>query len=176
MLIQVLTHTPVYVWVILALLVYRGVVAMRERDMKIRTLFIIPIIMVALSLQDILAKFGGVILPLAAWACGAALMTLLVWKFSNEGVSAGAAPGSVRVHGSAVPLAMMLAIFLTKYMTTVTLVIQPHVRSDALFATVVCTLFGVFNGYFLGRLARSMKSWQSVTAATATSSYATTAA
>ena len=29
MLIQILTHTPLYVWAILAFLIYRGLVAMR---------------------------------------------------------------------------------------------------------------------------------------------------
>ena len=158
MLIQILTHTPVYVWAILALLVYRGVVAMRERDMAVRKLFIIPVIMLALSLQDIVAKFGAAFLPLSAWACGAAVMMLLVWKFSKAGVGAGAAPGSVRVYGSWVPLAMMMAIFFTKYATAVTLVVQPHASHNALFATGVCALFGVFSGYFLGRLARDVAS------------------
>lgn len=176
MLIQILTHTPLYVWAILALLVYRGVVAMRDRDTAIRKLFIIPVIMLALSLQDIMAKFGSAFLPLSAWASGAVAMMLLVWKFSGAGISAGAAPGSVRVHGSWVPLAMMIAIFFTKYATAVTLVVQPHTSHNALFLTVVCALFGVFNGYFLGRLACNLRSLQQLRAATRANSYLTAAA
>ncbi|MDM5177936.1 hypothetical protein PO883_12115 [Massilia sp. DJPM01] len=176
MLIQILTHTPFYVWAILALLVYRGVVAMRDREMAVGKLFIIPVIMLALSLQDIVAKFGTAFLPLSAWASGAAMMLLLVWKFSSAGVSAGAAPGSVRVHGSWVPLAMMLAIFCTRYATAVTLVVQPQASHHALFSTVVCFMFGVFNGYFLGGLARKLTSWKGSLAPAPASSYPTTAA
>lgn len=176
MLIQILTHTPLYVWAILALLVYRGVVAMREREMASRKMFIIPVIMLALSLQDIVAKFGTAFLPLSAWASGAAVMMLLIWKFSREGVSAGTAPGSVRVHGSWVPLAMMMAIFCTKYATAVTLVVRPHASHNVLFSVVVCALFGVFNGYFLGRLARNLKSWQLLPAPTRASSSLTAVA
>ena len=158
MLIQILTHTPVYVWAILALLVYRGVVAMRDRDVEVRKLFIIPVIMLALSLQDIVAKFGAAVRPLSAWAVGAAATLLLVWKFSRAGIGAGATPGSVRVYGSWMPLAMMMSIFLTKYVTSVTLAVQPHASHNALFSTAVCVLFGAFNGYFLGRLARNLSS------------------
>lgn len=160
MLIQILTHTPLYVWAILALLVYRGVVSMRDREMAFRKLFIIPVIMLALSLQGIVAKFGTGFLPLFAWASGAAVTMLLIWRFGSAGISAGTAPGRVRVHGSWVPLVIMIAIFFAKYATEVTLVVQPHASQHALFSTVVCALFGVFSGYFLGRLARNLQSWQ----------------
>ncbi|NHZ91900.1 hypothetical protein F2P45_23260 [Massilia sp. CCM 8733] len=162
MLIQILTHTPLYVWAILALLVYRGVVAMRDREMAIRKLFIIPAIMLALSLQDIAAKFGAALLPLGAWAGAMVAVMLLVWKFSSAGASAGATPGSMRVHGSAVPLAMMMAIFFTKYLTAVTLAVSPGASHNALLPALVCALFGVFNGYFLGRLAGQLMTWQSL--------------
>lgn len=156
MLIQILTHTPVYVWAILAFLIYRGVIAMRDREIGFRKLFIIPVIMLVLSLQDIASKFGIGFLPLAAWAAGAAGMTLLVWRLSNARIDAGATPGSVRVRGSWAPMAMMMAIFFTKYITAVTLVMQPGAAQNALFSAAVCVLFGVFNGYFLGGLARDM--------------------
>ncbi|MFC0132092.1 hypothetical protein CR105_26220 [Massilia eurypsychrophila] len=160
MLIQIVTHTPVYVWAILALLVYRGVVAMRDREMTIRKLFIIPVIMLALSLQDVVAKFGAGFMPLSVWTGSAVLMTLLVWKFSSAGVSAAASSGRVIVHGSWAPLAMMMAIFFTKYATAVTLVIKPSASQDPLFSTVVCALLGVFSGYFLGRLVGTLQGLQ----------------
>ena len=156
MLIQILTHTPVYVWVILALLVFRGVVAVREREMDIKKLFIIPVIMLVLSLQDVSAKFGVGLLPLSAWAVGTAGTLLRVWQFGRERVTLGAAAGSVRVPGSWAPLAMMMAIFFTKYVTSVSLVMQPSAAQNVLFSLVVCALYGAFNGYFIGRLARDV--------------------
>lgn len=176
MLNQILTHTPLYVWAILALLVYRGVVAMRDREMAIRKLFIIPAIMLALSLQDIAAKFGATLLPLGAWTGAMVAVMLLVWKFSSPAASAGATPGTLRVHGSAVPLAMMMAIFFTKYVTAVTLVMHPGASHNALLSASVCALFGVFNGYFLGRLAGQLMTWQSLRASGAGRSYLASAA
>ena len=156
MLIQILTHTPVYVWAILALLVFRGVAAARDREMDIKKLFIIPIIMLVLSLQDVRAKFGVDLLPLSVWLAGAAGTLLLVWQFGGERVTLGAATGSVRVRGSWAPLAMMMAIFITKYVTSVSMAMQPHLAQNVLFSLVVCAMFGAFNGYFLGRLARDV--------------------
>lgn len=176
MLIQILSHTPVYVWAILAVLVYRGVVAMRDRDMAIRKLFIIPAIMLALSLQDIVAKFGSGLLPLCAWAGAALLVALLVARSGKAGASAGAAPGTLRVHGSAAPLVMMMVIFFTKYATAVTLAMHPAASHDLLLPALVCALFGVGNGYFLGRLARNLMTLRFLSGAAKGSGYLAAAA
>jgi hypothetical protein len=156
MLQQILIHTPVYVWAILAVLVWRGTAALREREMTVRSLFIVPLIMLALSLQDVVMKFGAGAVTLAVWGVAAAGTALLAWKFGRSRTSPGSAPGSVIVRGSRVPLAMMMAVFFTKYAASVLLAILPHARQDVLFAAGVCALFGVFSGCFLGRLARDL--------------------
>jgi hypothetical protein len=160
MLHQILTHTPTYVWAILAVLVWRGAAALRDREMKIRSLFIVPIIMLALSLQDIAAKFGSNGSALAAWAATAAAAMLLVMKLGATRTAPGATPGHIRVRGSWAPLALMMAVFFTKYVASVLLAVQPQLRQDALFAAGVCALFGLFNGYFLGRLARDVAAYR----------------
>jgi len=156
MLQQILIHTPVYVWAILAVLVWRGTAAMRDREMPVRSLFIVPAIMLALSLQDVLVKFGASAIALGTWAAAAAVTALLFWKSGRSRTLPGTAPGSVIVRGSRVPLAMMMAVFFTKYAASVLLAVLPHARQDALVAAGVCALFGVFNGCFLGRLARDV--------------------
>ena len=160
MLIQILTHTPLYVWAILAFLIYRGVVAMRDREIAMGKIFVIPVIMLALSLGDIVARFDNAFLPLGAWAVGATMLTLLVARFSAAGISAGSTPGTVRVHGGPMPLVMMLGVFLTKFVAAVALAVLPHANESVLFAILVCTLFGCFNGYFLGRLVSNVFYWQ----------------
>jgi hypothetical protein len=51
---------------------------------------------------------------------------------------------------------MMMAVFFTKYIASVTLAVAPQLGHDALFAGAVCGLFGVFNGWFAGRLVRDL--------------------
>lgn len=156
MLMHILTHTPIYVWAILAFLVQRGMTAMHDRELTMRKLCIIPVVMLGLSLQDMSAKFGLDGLALAAWAVGAGGAVLLACRVKGERIAAGSTPGTVRVRGSWAPLAMMMAVFLTKYLASVALAIVPQARQDALFVAVVCALFGLFNGWFLGRLAHDV--------------------
>jgi hypothetical protein len=168
MLIQILAHTPIYVWAILAFLVHRGMVASRDREVAMRKLCIIPLVMLALSLQDIAAKFGLDGIALAAWIAGVAVAVPPLLLFGADRVAAGAAPGTVRVRGSWAPLALMMAVFCTKYTASVLLAAFPQAHQNALVAGVVCALFGLFNGVFLGRLARDLWTVANPQAATAT--------
>jgi hypothetical protein len=167
MLIQILSHTPLYVWAILAFLVQRGLTAMRDRDVEVRRLVLIPAVMLVLSLQDMNAKFGLGGWALAAWAIGAAGMALLAGLAGASRIEAGTMPGWVRVRGSGLPLVMMMAVFFTKYVASVTLSVAPQLRHDTVFACAVCVLFGVFNGWFVGRLVRDLASYRMLPAGAA---------
>jgi hypothetical protein len=156
MLSNIIAHTPVYVWAILAFLIFRGVAAMRDRELSLKALCIIPLVMLGLSLQDISARYGLSGLPLTAWAVGAGLSAALVWRFGDARVSAGSASGLLRVRGSRMPLVLMMSIFLTKYAAAVFMAMQPGLARQTVFAALVCALFGVFNGLFLGRLAAQL--------------------
>jgi len=156
MLNNVLTHTPVYVWLILALLVARGVLALRARETTLRKLFIIPAIMLPVALLDIARKFGLEGLPLAAWGLAVVAAMGLVRVWGGTRIAAGARPGTVRVGGSVMPLVLMLLIFVVKYATTVMLVAAPEVLHGAGVTAAACVLMGGANGWFFGRLLRDV--------------------
>lgn len=160
MLNQILSHTPLYVWAILAFLVYRGVAATRERETSMRKLFIIPAIMLVLALEDIGRKFGADLAAWAAWAVAAGATMLITFRFGRPRLAAGAAPGRVRLRGSWAPLAMMMAVFCTKYAVSVALAVQPWLGRETTFAVLACALFGIANGWFLGRLAGDLAAWR----------------
>jgi len=153
MLFQILAHTPVYVWGILAFLIYRGVLASREREMSVGRMLVIPILMLALSLQAIAMQFGVASGAMLAWAISAALAALSCRASGVDRASAGVMPGTLRIRGSWTPLVLMLTIFAVKYALAVALAIQPGLAGNALFAAAACGLLGLCNGCLLGRLA-----------------------
>lgn len=156
MLQQILVKTPLYVWALLAFLIYRGVLAARDRDIGVNRMLVIPLLMLVLALQSIATQFGVASMAMAAWAAGTAAYALQRWSFGRAGVSPGAAPDTLRIRGSWMPLAVMMLIFLVKYALAVTLAIRPHMADDAVFGATVCGLLGLCNGYFLGQLARDI--------------------
>ena len=155
MLQQMLINTPVWVWGVLAFLIFRGMLASVSRETGIRRLFIIPLVMLALSMHGIAASFGADPFAVPVWLAAAAAGTALAWMlFSLDSVSVYPERGSVFQQGSWMPLILMLSIFLVKYGVNVILHIAPHARHDSAFVIAVCLLYGLFNGIFFGRLLR----------------------
>jgi hypothetical protein len=118
-------------------------------------MLILPLVMLGLSLNDMALKFDMGMELVTAWVIGCAAAMLLAWRFGRTRIAAGTAPDCVLVRGSVMPLILMLAIFLTKYITSVVLVIQPQLAHQLAVAGAICLVFGVFNGVLLGRLART---------------------
>ena len=157
MLNQIFTRTPLYVWAILAFLIVRGVIALRTREVAMNKLFIIPVVMAVLSLVDVAAKFGLGGPGFAVWLATALVTVALLARFAGARVAPSARPGHVIVRGSAFPLILMMAVFVTKYASSVAVAVQPQLRADAGFTSVVCVLFGLFTGCFVGRLVRDLR-------------------
>jgi hypothetical protein len=161
MLQQIISHTPTYVWAILAFLTYRGVLACSDREVSLRNLFIIPAVMLYLSLQSLAAKFDLNGMTAGLWLVGAAAGATLAWTLiDGSRIQVNRAAGTVLQRGSVVPLVLMLSIFVTKYAVAVLGAVQPALNHNASFVAAVCVLFGLFNGVFLGRLARYLAAWQ----------------
>jgi len=156
---QIISHTPTYVWALLAFLVYRGVLASRDREVALRKLAIIPLVMLGLSLSSLSARgvLGSAVWAL--WLGGMLASAALVFNVSKHAVLVNRSAGAVLQRGSWMPLALMLAIFATRYAVAVATGMQPALAHSLPFATGVTLLFGVFNGIFLGRLARQALAW-----------------
>ncbi|AIY44043.1 hypothetical protein LT85_4885 [Collimonas arenae] len=152
---QIISHTPLWVWALLAFLVYRGILASADREVTLKKLSIIPLVMLALSWQGIASSFGITPLTTACWLLAAGVTAALSWVlFRKSRVVAYPERGVVFQRGSWLPLVLMMGIFLTKYIVGVLLAIHPSLAQDPAFTAVVCTLYGIFNGMLIGRLSR----------------------
>ena len=155
MLQQIISHTPLYVWAILAFLMYRGYLASQDRETTLRNLCIIPGVMLALSLQGIVGKFGGSDASLLAWAAGAIASTALTWTLIDASrIAADRSKGTLHLRGSWVSLMLMMAIFVVKYSVAIVSAMHPALNQSTAFMLTICVLFGLFNGIFFGRLLR----------------------
>ncbi len=155
MLIQIFLHTPLWVWALLALLAALGWKQSRPGIYSVTRTAAIPLSMAALSVYGTVSAFGATPAVLACW-CAAALP--LAWAISRSATPAGtgydADTRRFAVAGSWVPLALMMAIFVTKYAVGVTLAMAPARAHEPVFAVAVVMLYGAFSGIFIGRSAR----------------------
>lgn len=155
MLQQIIANTPIWVWALLAFLIYRGILASADREVPLKRLLIIPAVMLALSVQGIVSTFGITPASTLSWLPFIAIGAVLAWAlFRRDSILALPGKGAVFQRGSWMPLVLMMGIFLTKYAVGVTLAMQPYHAQELLFAVGVCALYGLFNGVFIGQVLR----------------------
>lgn len=153
MLQQIVGNTPVWVWAILAFLLYRGTLASVDRETSLKKVFIIPVVMLVLSLQGIVSAFGAGSDALLVWLVALAIGIILSRQlFDRDSIRADPQRQVVFQRGSWIPLTLMMGIFLTKYAVGVTLALHPAFRQEPLFAATICAIYGLFNGIFIGKL------------------------
>lgn len=152
---QIIIHTPLWVWALLAGLIALGYSQTRSRSIGLRRLVIIPVAMIVLSLYGTVSAFGPSPTVLGAWfAACAIVVSLTVLRPSPMGTAYDGVHRRYTIPGSWLPMFDILGIFCTKYAVGVTLAMHPLMARDALFATLVGMLYGVFSGFFAGRALR----------------------
>ncbi|RZL87520.1 MAG: hypothetical protein EOP76_18965 [Variovorax sp.] len=158
MLLQIVSHTPRWVFAVFALLLWLGGRQMVAGRLSLTRVAVIPVAMAGLSVYGVFSAFGDSPMALAGWAAAAVVAVVLVLQ--------RALPASTRfdadtrtfhVAGSAVPLLLMMGIFFTKYVVGVQIAMHPELAHHHNFALAIGTLYGAFSGIFAGRALRLWK-------------------
>ena len=155
MLFQIVASTPKWVFVVFAALLWLGLNQLLTRRVGLSRITLIAVGMSAFSLYGTVSAFAAVPSALLVWLAGAAVTFALVFSRPlPTGTRYDAAARRFTVPGSAVPLALMMGIFLTKYAVGVTIALQPLLARDPVFALMAGALYGAFSGVFAARSAR----------------------
>jgi hypothetical protein len=150
--VEVLRHTPAYVWGILATLVVFGSLQMRDRSMGRTRVLLLPIAFGAYSLWGATSTFGLRAEVIAAWAVGiGAMVWAAQWVKWPRRVEFQPERDAFAVGGSVVPLLAMLSVFAIRYVATVSLIMHPQWRSVAAVDIVGGLGYGLLSGVFAMR-------------------------
>jgi hypothetical protein len=157
MIVNILEHTPTWVWILFAGLLVLGLSQIRTREVSKTRATILPLIMVALSLSGVLSAFGQVPIALAGWVVGVVLtLHFLAPLVGVRGALWLPGTNRFRVQGSWIPVTLIVGVFLTKYVAGVAMAIHPPLAANTPFALVLSLVYGLFAGLFWGR-ARSLR-------------------
>ena len=158
---MIVSRTPVWVWGLLAGLVALGLSQVSSRSVSLTRILAMPVIMTVLALLGVVSAFGA-----AGQLVGVRALWALVVGATTAVFSRGSAPAgshydraTQRFHlaGSWVPLALILCIFLTKYIVGVDTSMEPTLTSNATYAFSVTALYAVFSGVFMARALRLVR-------------------
>ena len=152
MLIEILKRTPSWVFVLFFVLLAFGYYQSKDRVVNRNKVTILPAVMVVLSFYGVLSAFGSTPFALSSWLAGVAITVYLGLKFANSsGVSFATETRSFSVPGSWLPLALMMAIFFTKYAVGVILARKFPIAGELAFIGSISLIYGLLSGVFLAR-------------------------
>ena len=152
MLLQILNHTPVWVWFLLIALLALGLWQRRQRRVRPSQLLALPLALLVLGLWSMAPRF--VAQPLLALAWLAALLAAVqLGKHLPLPVAARwlADEQHLLLPGSWLPMVIIVCVFSLRYSTGVLMALHPEWRTMAAVQLPLALAFGAMSGVFLGR-------------------------
>ena len=147
----VVTHTPIWVWCLLAGLVVLGLRQSRDQVLSLRRVLLLPAVMGSWAFFSATQAFGWHLPTAAAWLAGLGLgYALNRWLMLPRRVQA-LADGRFAIAGSWAPLVLILTIFMVRYAVSASLAVVPELATLPTFAAVACALYGLPSGLLAAR-------------------------
>jgi hypothetical protein len=146
--VHMLARTPSYVFLLLAYLVWQGILSLRPRQTPIWRVLIVPAIFTATGLLLLLLRPSSGILAMMAWVAGLAGFVPLGLVSGPRILGVDRQTGRVTRAGSPVPLLRNLLVFASQYAIAVAIVLHPQAQANLTLVGHVVS--GTSIGYFLG--------------------------
>jgi hypothetical protein len=152
MIVQIFAHTPIWVYATFFVLLGFGLIQTRTRTVRKLPALLLPAGMLALSLAGIYTSFGLATIPLVAWGMALTMATAVGSTFfRDKRIHCKATDGAFFIPGSWVPLVVMMAIFLTKYVYAVMHAYHAEGIATPMFIGALSAVYGLLSGYFSSR-------------------------
>ncbi len=146
---QILVHTPPWVWILFAYLVWQGIKSMQPRKAPIWRAMIVPIVFIVWGVSRIGFGQHDNQWPLVAWIA-AALVLLPLGVLTPRPFDVDHKTGEIIRLGSAFALIRNIVVFTLQY--TVSVISAINVDDRALAIVVGRAISGATAGYFFGSM------------------------
>lgn len=159
MLQQLTSQTPIWVWLLLAFLVTRGIAAMKPGETSLQKLAIVPALFTAWGAWSISHRFGTSLSAWGEWLAGIAAGAALGWLLLDRlKLTMDRSTGKLWRNADFSLLPLLLVTFLVKYGFEVAFAVSPSLTANAGFSAAYLLLAGGFTGLFIGKYCRYLAS------------------
>lgn len=159
MIIEIIKHTPIWVFILFAALLFLGYSQTKNREIKLKRIFILPMAMILLSIFGIFSAFGMMPTALTLWFLGGGISLIIGLKLSfPRDTEYDDSKKIFYIPGSWIPMFLILIIFFTKYLIGVIVARQLPIINQIEFIVVISLLYGLISGIFLSRSIVMLKS------------------
>jgi hypothetical protein len=156
--VRILANTPVWVFALLAYLVWQGWQSLQSRTQPIWRMLIVPLVFFLMGLSRLITARDNGLEPLLAWIAAAALFATLALTRGPRLLAVDRKNGQVTRPGSATPLVRNLTVFTLQYGVAVAtaMKLEPH----AAVAVIGHAVSGASAGYFSGWAAALLRRYR----------------
>ena len=148
--LSILTHTPLWVWPVLALIIVIGLKRTQDRTVSAPRLVLMPLIILGLASWNLTA-LGGSLTAMAGLGIGIVVGTSAGLSLESRAGTAQVSRGVVHLKGDWVSFFVLLAIFAMRYATTVVSIAAPAIAASDAYHFVTALLSGFFAFLTLSR-------------------------
>jgi hypothetical protein len=159
--LEILHGTPTWVWVLLVVLVVRGVKLMKGGTTPLSKLAIMPLVFAGMGILHLIHA------PVAIWTGSCAWVVGLlagivggVWLASRGRFTVDPVARTVTSPGSVLPLVLILTIFAAKFWIGFETATAVGLASTAMYTVIGALISGVVAGMFAGRFITYWKAMQ----------------
>ncbi len=151
--IQTLTHTPWWVYLLFALIFYKGVRSLKPRAVPLKKLIIVPLVVSAISLDTLFTQInlnGFNVLILSASAVLGLIAGYLMTV--RAPIEVDKEHLVYKMPGGITTLLLIFGVFFTKYYIGYEKAVDPTLMQQDGFETFVIIASMLFAGLFIGKL------------------------
>lgn len=164
LIIGILTHTPLYVWVIFGLIAFLGYQRTRDRTVQLWRLLLLPAIMIIVAVSGMIGAGVGV---LPAILAGIAVGGVSGWLLEREGATRRLPGGRVWLRGEWWSFVQVLLIFAVRYAVAVMGAANPTFAADPTVHLVIMFVSSLLSAMILGRTLARLRVYATAVPATA---------
>ena len=151
MVIEIIKHTPLWVWPVFVALVAYGWYQSLGRTVRRSRIALFPLAMITLSCSAVISTFGYSPLGIGCWLLGSMSAIVLGLLLAPSRQTDTAVNGLVFIPGSWLPMVVLMGIFFMKYAVAICLARQLPIIDAPAFIGSVGFGYGLLGGVFLAR-------------------------
>ena len=148
--IDIITHTPLWVWPLLAYTLFVGWRMTRDRIVAPWRLFIMPAIAAPLAMASLLSS-GNTLAELAGFATGVASGVVAGLTVARRRPARLRDDGRLALSGDWLPLALMIGLFAVRYASGIAVGIDPRIADHPAFMFAGLFTSGLFAAVMIVR-------------------------
>ncbi|GLQ80618.1 hypothetical protein GCM10007881_41370 [Mesorhizobium huakuii] len=148
--VDILSHTPLWVWPLILYGLFIGWSRTRDRVVSPSRLLVLPALVSGLALYNLVAS-GISATGLLGSACGAVAGALAGTAMARRRPARLLADGRLALQGDWLPLALIVAIIIIRYARGIALGVDPALAQETGFVLASAVLSGLFAAMMIAR-------------------------